>query len=223
MPPLLSLDTILKIKHSLLSTLKKVFSFSFWLNAIRLFFISFRREGKYIIVFKRKFDVSSFIPYTPVVSIVGFVVIGYLISGGSLSLATTDFVVWDEAVVASAIEGIDPYTPLVEEKKTVFLATLKKEVEKPQLALTEGGIYIGPQTTSIKVETPAEGEERKEVIEYKVQSGDTLSAIAQKFSLNIDTLKWANNISNVNQIKPGQVLKIPPTDGVLYTVRRGDT
>ena len=223
MPPLFSINTILKIKHSLLSTLKKVFSFSFWLNAIRLFFISFRREGKYIIVFKRKFDVSSFIPYTPVVSIVGFVVIGYLISGGSLSLATTDFVVWDEAVVASAIEGIDPYTPLVEEKKTVFLATLKKEVEKPQLALTEGGIYIGPQTTSIKVETPAEKEERKEVIEYRVQSGDTLSAIAQKFGLKIDTLKWANNISNVDQIKPGQVLKIPPTDGVLYTVRRGDT
>jgi len=39
----------------------------------------------------------------------------------------------------------------------------------------------------------------------------------------VSTLKWANNIENIDEIKPGQVLKIPPTDGVLYTVKSGDT
>lgn len=224
MPPLIWSKSTAKIKYFVLSILQRIFSFNFWLNLVALFFKSFRREGDHIVILGRKLDVSYFIPYAPITSIVGFVIVGYLASGGVASFAVTEFVVWDEAVVVSAIEGIDPYTPLVEETKTVFLATLKEEVEKPQLTISEGGFYIGPQTTSVKLETPSQEEEnRKEVIEYTVQSGDTLSAIAKKFNLKVESLKWANNISNVDQIKPGQVLKIPPTDGVLYTVKRGDT
>lgn len=43
---------------------------------------------------------------------------------------------------------------------------------------------------------------------YTVKSGDTLSAIAQRFDTTTSTLVKLNNISNPNLIYPGQVIKI---------------
>ncbi len=67
---------------------------------------------------------------------------------------------------------------------------------------------------------------------YTVQSGDTLTGIAQKCGVAYSDLVGANSgISNVNLILPGQVINIPqssapgsgiPTTGA-YTVVSGDT
>lgn len=60
--------------------------------------------------------------------------------------------------------------------------------------------------------------------EYKVRSGDTISGISRKFGLsNISTLIAVNGISNVRQLKAGQNLKIPSTDGLMHTVKPGDS
>ncbi len=64
---------------------------------------------------------------------------------------------------------------------------------------------------------------RSEIIDYEVQPGDTLSGIADKFSISVDTIKWANNMDDVSSIKPGQKLKILPVSGVSHTVVSGDT
>lgn len=64
---------------------------------------------------------------------------------------------------------------------------------------------------------------RSEIIDYKVQSGDTLSGIAQKFGITAETIQWANNIDDVSSIKPSQTLKILPVSGVTHTVQSGDT
>lgn len=59
---------------------------------------------------------------------------------------------------------------------------------------------------------------------YKVRSGDTISGIAMKFGLrNISTLISVNDIGNVRQLAAGQKLKIPSVDGILYTVKKGDS
>lgn len=63
---------------------------------------------------------------------------------------------------------------------------------------------------------------RSEIIDYKVESGDTLSSIAQKFGISSDTIRWANDLTG-DAIKPGQLLKILPVIGVSYTVKTGDT
>lgn len=63
---------------------------------------------------------------------------------------------------------------------------------------------------------------RSESIDYKVESGDTLSSIAQKFNISTDTIRWANDITG-DSIKPGQALEILPLTGVSYTVKSGDT
>ena len=64
---------------------------------------------------------------------------------------------------------------------------------------------------------------RSEVVDYKVESGDTLSLIGQKFGISIDTLRWANNLDTISSIKPGQTLKILPVTGVVHKVKKGET
>lgn len=44
---------------------------------------------------------------------------------------------------------------------------------------------------------------------YRVQSGDSLSAIAARFSTTVDAIMAANGLANADRIFPGQVLEIP--------------
>ena len=69
-------------------------------------------------------------------------------------------------------------------------------------------------------------------IYYKVESGDTLSGIAEKYGTTVNTLVSLNGISNPNLIYVGEVLKVPVTGSgadvsksstINYTVQSGDT
>ncbi len=67
---------------------------------------------------------------------------------------------------------------------------------------------------------------RLEVITYTVQSGDTVSTIAQRFKLSPYTLSWSNREALQGApwlIQPGLVLFIPPVDGVYHTVAEGES
>lgn len=63
---------------------------------------------------------------------------------------------------------------------------------------------------------------RSEIIEYKVENGDTLSGVADKFGISTDTIRWANDLTG-DSIKPGQTLNILPVTGVSHKVSGGDT
>ena len=62
-----------------------------------------------------------------------------------------------------------------------------------------------------------------QVSEYTVQAGDVLSFIASDFGVSINSIIWANNLTNINSISPGQILRIPPVTGVIHKVKKGDT
>lgn len=64
--------------------------------------------------------------------------------------------------------------------------------------------------------------ERRGVEKYIVMNGDTLSLIAQKYDISIETIKWANNLTS-DLVRPGQELDIPPADGVLIKVAKNET
>lgn len=59
--------------------------------------------------------------------------------------------------------------------------------------------------------------------EYVVQPGDSLSSIAKRFNLNIDTIISFNNITDPRRIRVGQTYRIPNRDGLQYVTREGDT
>ncbi|HCC36590.1 MAG TPA: M23 family peptidase [Treponema sp.] len=58
---------------------------------------------------------------------------------------------------------------------------------------------------------------------YAVQKGDIIGDLAASFGLNQDSLISVNGIRNTRLIQIGQVLKVPNQDGILYTVKAGDT
>lgn len=69
-------------------------------------------------------------------------------------------------------------------------------------------------------------ERTRQVIQtYSVQAGDTVLGIAYKFKLKPETLQWSNpNLEqNPDTLRIGDQVKILPVDGVLHTVRAGDT
>ncbi len=72
------------------------------------------------------------------------------------------------------------------------------------------------------VQTQISEKPRDQIITYQVQSGDTLSTIAQKFGVSIDSIKWANDRKS-DSLKVGQDVKIPPVTGIVHKVREGET
>ena len=58
---------------------------------------------------------------------------------------------------------------------------------------------------------------------YTIQKGDMIGDLAVNFGLNEDTLISINGIKNTRLIQIGQVLRVPNQDGILYTVKNGDT
>lgn len=88
--------------------------------------------------------------------------------------------------------------------------------------------YVSDVTGGVAIEAPTQkpgetGTGRTSNETYVVREGDTISTIADRFNLSIQTVLWANNLSVRSYIRPGNKLTIPPIDGVLHTVKKGDT
>lgn len=95
-------------------------------------------------------------------------------------------------------------------------------IEENQASQYQAGadvMQVNEQDTS----TQKSDRVRDSVIEYVVESGDTVSTIADKFGISTDTIRWENDLPSVNSIKPGQKLRILPVTGVLHKVARGET
>ncbi len=58
---------------------------------------------------------------------------------------------------------------------------------------------------------------------YTVKEGDTLSAIAAKNNITVNTILWANDIENLDEIMPGDKLFILPVAGVKHIVSSGES
>jgi murein DD-endopeptidase MepM/ murein hydrolase activator NlpD len=63
---------------------------------------------------------------------------------------------------------------------------------------------------------------RDEIVPYTVQKGDTISTIAQKYGVSVETIKWQNNLT-YDEINVGEQLDILPVTGVSHKVQSGDT
>lgn len=63
----------------------------------------------------------------------------------------------------------------------------------------------------------------KDMAVHIVETGETMSSIAEKYGIASETIMWENDLYDANRIKVGQKLYIPPIDGVTYTVLSGDT
>ncbi|MGL5830960.1 MAG: peptidoglycan DD-metalloendopeptidase family protein [Candidatus Altimarinota bacterium] len=56
---------------------------------------------------------------------------------------------------------------------------------------------------------------------HEVESGQTISTIAEEYGLKTNTVLWENGLSSTSTLKIGQKLLIPPVDGVTHKVEKG--
>jgi murein DD-endopeptidase MepM/ murein hydrolase activator NlpD len=93
----------------------------------------------------------------------------------------------------------------------------------------QGGPIIVDQTNVLPMANPftaIPSRERRGVISYTVQSGDTLFGIAAQFGLRPESVLWANYDTlqdNPHLLQPGMELALPPVNGIVYTAKEGDT
>jgi murein DD-endopeptidase MepM/ murein hydrolase activator NlpD len=73
-------------------------------------------------------------------------------------------------------------------------------------------ILCAAQSVSAQTPTPVTGPT------YIIQSGDTLSSIADRFNVSLNDLMSANNITDPNTIQAGEPLIIPGLEGVTGTL-----
>jgi len=142
-------------------------------------------------------------------------------------------IIWSEtnhlgaAVAAFSGSALDNYD--VKDGSLFLNQNQNLSLEPPELNIIQGeslAAFSTPRTLSPKVLGAIFGQgelPRKEIVEYSVQPSDTLSSIAQKFDISLDTLLLANNLTKSSKIKIGQSLIILPVSGVVHFVKSGDT
>ncbi len=134
----------------------------------------------------------------------------------------------EDLVLASVVE----WTPKESQNK-VFLSQ-KDQIEEETELLAVGGTCLraaGPVTmahTQTSGGTAVAGEKgaapgRKEILEYQVQPGDTLSSVAESFGISLNTVLWANDLGSKSTISVGQKLTVLPVSGVMHLVNKGES
>ncbi len=94
-----------------------------------------------------------------------------------------------------------------------------EETPPPQFLFVEEGFLmkassVGEQGTRLAF---------SEGLVHTVEAGESLQKVADKYGINLQTIRWANGLAQNATVTPGQELVILPVDGVLHTVRRGET
>ena len=105
----------------------------------------------------------------------------------------------------------------------LFSGTLESLIINSEGSENSGSNYLLAATKKNAASTLVSNLPKGETTEYRVQQGDTVSSVAQKFGINMDTIIWENNLKSVDAIKVNQILKILPVSGVKHTVKRGET
>jgi len=129
------------------------------------------------------------------------------------------FVVWQRALAVFAPELTGEPVP-----GELQVAEANPNINLPAYAPSNGGVLAVAR--SLNGHTVIPTRERSEAEEYTVEKGDSIFGIASQFDLKADTILWANyDILNddPHSISIGQVLKIPPVDGVYHKWKEGDT
>lgn len=63
---------------------------------------------------------------------------------------------------------------------------------------------------------------RRGISQYTVQAGENVPAVAAKFGISEDSVRWSNNLTS-DTLNPGKVIEIPGVTGITYTVKAGDS
>lgn len=97
------------------------------------------------------------------------------------------------------------------------------KAELPAYTPSAGDIYM-VRLASLDTSIPKDN--RRSIVKYTVQPGDSIFSISKEYNIKPETILWANyDLLNDDPtfLSPGWQLTIPPTDGIYYKWKEGDT
>ncbi len=124
---------------------------------------------------------------------------------------------------ASAIDELSS-----SEVAAVVAITTDSMVSKEAVAMAEkidagesvsatSGDYLSKPAVALTDDASTQG-----ITTHKVEPEQDLAAVAKQYGISEDTIIWANDIKD-KKIEAGNVLKIPPVNGIIYEVKAEDT
>lgn len=151
--------------------------------------------------------------------------------------------------LATAGAVFDEILPQSPQKKLIFQSVIIAMAALTVTSLTPGGTFTAASMTYsteyiaayslpgdvlvadeagylVKINPQTDDSTRVGLTDYAVhtvESGETLSLIASKYGVGVNTIMWENNIANANSLRIGQKLMVPPVDGISYEAKSSDS
>lgn len=100
------------------------------------------------------------------------------------------------------------------------LTAIRNQADSDTLLLA---VVPNDSTTLSKPQIVATAQKSKhDIIHYVSKPGDTVSGLSTRFNVTPASIRWSNGISG-DFINAGTGIVIPPVNGIVYTVKAGDT
>ena len=133
-------------------------------------------------------------------------------------IAESQFVPLDPYEIADTVRLLAPHMSDITQDPDAIAVTLEQQVNgafistNPLIA-TLPGETDDPDILTTPQPGPTQAPSKRTAdIKYTVEIGDTLSAISQAYSISVDTIRVKNSLKDADDLKPGQVLTIPPAN-----------
>jgi len=150
----------------------------------------------------RVLSIGIYLPHVALLSICLIVVISN-VNDKIIAHAYADNLVEVEPdTEMGVVQNVDSYTPLIKRDDL--------SLEHSITALSDGfAANSGTVETVITAREEPLPDNSKGDVAYIIRNGDTLSSLGVKFDVKIATLKYLNNIDNINALKPDSQIKVP--------------
>lgn len=140
--------------------------------------------------------------------------------------AESDFSYFSRYALAAGLVPVPLQIQLIEVSansqtsgKTLF-QKIRSMVDNSLLLPHTAAVKTQPQKAA-PVNEPAQVQ--KPYLVHTVKNGETLTDIARKYNVSVDTIVNVNTLGSIHRLKVGQLLNIITVDGLLYTVKKGES
>lgn len=125
-----------------------------------------------------------------------------------------------------------PSDPLDQLSSADIAVNLAQMTSMPEvLAVTNQADSVGAELTAPPAQTTIISKpqavatalkSREDIKTHTVATGETISSIATAYGVTSESILWSNGLTG-NIVAAGTKLTIPPVNGIVYTVKAGDT
>jgi murein DD-endopeptidase MepM/ murein hydrolase activator NlpD len=155
--------------------------------------------------------------------IIILLIVGGLVVLGGLKTLTVQNPYPNGLSAVDSAQGTDSFGDEDAADSPDYALTLPRTELGGTEAAADSRIYQAPATGGTTAADPAT-QARTTVTAYTVEAGDTIASIAAKFNVMPETVMGSNAIWDAEQeLDPGEILQVPPIDGMYYVPHAGDT